>query len=226
MATRTVEIWGSILPKMSLIIIIKALPLPLRGWRLFCWLQLLVSYYELLHLLPHFLGPGYCLLPLLPFPPLDWAGPAPVLPVSPGPPASAALVCGFETKSPLYIYIYILPGCSSVLRAAMVSPSSLSLPGLLVVPRTEEGQSWPREGGGDKNKLPVRCLTANLEKEGAGGGGMAPSSDGSAPTPPSLWESFWRLCLLFQTVSSSRAGTHALCLGVVSVWHRKASIKV
>lgn len=124
------------------------------------------------------------------------------------------------------IYIYILPGCSSVLRAAMVSPSSLSLPGLLVVPRTEEGQSWPREGGGDKNKLPVRCLTANLEKEGAGGGGMAPSSDGSAPTPPSLWESFWRLCLLFQTVSSSRAGTHALCLGVVSVWHRKASIKV
>ena len=78
MATKTVEILGSTPQKMEPTI--KALQLLQWGGWLFCWLWLLAPYYELLYFLPYFLGHGYPHFPLLPLPPLDWAGPAPVLP--------------------------------------------------------------------------------------------------------------------------------------------------
>lgn len=161
--------------------IIKALQLPLLGWRLCCWLWLLAPCYELLHpktsFLPYSPGPR---CPLFPFSSLDWAGPAPVLPIFPQFPQ--LLLHWFAALGKKVTVVYILLRCSSFWRAAHVSPTSLSLPCLLMMPRTERSQSCHRDHGGINDKLPIRLLTAGLE-HGGRSRIMVPSSDGCWSCP-------------------------------------------
>ena len=134
-------------------------------------------------------------------------------------PAFAALVCGFGTQSYRCIYIHILPGCSSFLRAAVVSSASLSLPGVLML-RTVGSQSRPREGGRDGDKLTV------LSSSQPGIGEVGGSWLCAPPMPIHLCGNHFFGIFSFLDCELLKSRARALCLGLVNVWHIKASIKV
>lgn len=166
-------------------------------------------------------GPGHPLFPFLPFPGLDWAGPAPVLPISPTLPGFCCTGLRlWERKLLLSI------SCQGVaaFRRQQISPSSLSLSPRLMGPRTEKSKGCHREDGRNNDKLPIRLLIANLEY-GGWSGIIVPSSAGCCPCPPSLWQSFGHLTSLVDC-ELLKGRDHALCPCVVSFWHRKVSIKV
>lgn len=130
----------------------------------------------------------------------------------------------WEIKVPLYIYPARV---CSFLKAANVSPSALSLPGLLRVSRAEKSQGSHREDGRNTDKLPIRLLIGSPEYGGGGGwdnGSLFCWLVSLLPAPP-LWDSVQHLTSLLDCeLLKGRDRAFGLC--VVSFWHSKFSIKV